>query len=403
MGVTASYVLELSNSLKTSVLCYDYSGYGLATGKPSESNCYADIRAAYTYLVAERRIPRKRILLFGRSLGSGPTVDLATSLGRELGGVVLIAALTSCVRVVFNNVPHTLKFDMFANIDKIDKILVPVFCVHGMVDDVVPFSHGLELSRRARYPLEPLWIRYAGHNNLESARFQYEVFLRYMKVLEEMRRWRQPDPEEDAEYDAARIAANHHRRRDSFGRLVKVAGCFSPQRHARTSVKTNGIGLTRRKSNLSPTDLSFDEFDCGASCAATDGESIHDDSIHHNSSNDLVPPCTSPTNTSSISLAQLPVRFGKHGPRRRQNRNVSASSSQLYLPGVVHHKHESDLRAMWLSEEDELVKKASVGIFRSREAKAPKSPRSPRSPRSRVLSNTTKTNVQGHRRATVVL
>ena len=397
MGVTASYVLELSNSLKTSVLCYDYSGYGIANGKPSESNCYADIRAAYTYLVAERRIPRKRILLFGRSLGSGPTIDLATSLGRELGGVVLIAALTSCVRVVFNNVPHTLKFDMFANIDKIDKILVPIFCVHGMIDDVVPFSHGLELSRRARYPLEPLWIRHAGHNNLESARFQYEVFLRYMKVLQEMRRWKQPDPHEDAEYDAARIAANHHRRRDSFGRLVKVAGCFSPQKYSRTSVKSNGIGLNRRKSNLSPESLSFDEFDCDASCVATDGESIHDDPIQDLSS--------SPIN-GSISLAQLPGRFGKHSTKRRHNRHISASSSQLYLPGVVHHKHESDLRAMWLSEDDELVKKASIGIFRSREtksSKSPKSPKSPRSPRSRVLSNTTKANVQGHRRATVVL
>lgn len=223
LGVTASYVLELSNSLKTSVLCYDYSGYGLANGKPSESNCYADIRAAYTYLVSEQRIPPNRILLFGRSLGSGPTLDLAVSLGTKLGGVVLIAALTSCVRVVFSNAPHTVKFDMFANIDKIARVRVPVFCVHGMLDEVVPFSHGLELSRRARYPVEPLWIRGAGHNNLESSRFQYEVFLRYMKVLQEFRRWKRPE-NETLEY------VHPGRRRDSFAALGKVAGCFVPPR-----------------------------------------------------------------------------------------------------------------------------------------------------------------------------
>lgn len=217
--MTASYALELSNSLKTSVLCYDYSGYGLATGKPTESNVYADIRAAYTYLISERRVPPHRIVLFGRSLGSGPTVDLAASLGSQLAGVVLIAALTSCVRVVFSGAPHTAKFDMFANIDKIGKIRVPVFCVHGMLDDVVPFSHGLELSRRARYPLEPLWIRGAGHNNLESSRFQYEVFLRYMKVLQEFRRWKAP---EEGEEDGRSMT----KRRESFGALVKVAGCF---------------------------------------------------------------------------------------------------------------------------------------------------------------------------------
>lgn len=144
------------------------------------------------------------------------------SLGPNLGGVVLIAALTSCVRVVFNGAQHT-KFDMFPNIDKIDKLVVPVFCVHGMADHVVPFNHGVELSHRARFPLEPLWIKGAGHNNLESTRFQFQVFLRYMHVLQELRRWMPPN---DLEYN--RVAPTS-RRRDSFGALVKVASCFGPR------------------------------------------------------------------------------------------------------------------------------------------------------------------------------
>lgn len=191
LGITAPYCLELSNTLNASVLCYDYSGYGLADGKSSEANCYSDIQAAYTYLLDEQRINPSRILLFGRSLGSGPTVDLACRLGSNLGGVVLIAALTSCVRVVFNYV-STMRFDMFPNIDKINRVTVPVFCVHGMMDDVVPFAHGLELSRRAKYPLEPLWIRGAGHNNLESSRFQADVFTRYAAVLREFLYWTPP-------------------------------------------------------------------------------------------------------------------------------------------------------------------------------------------------------------------
>lgn len=248
LGVTASYVLQLSNSLKTSVLCYDYSGYGVATGKSSEANCYADIRAAYTYLISEKRIPPNRIVLFGRSLGSGPTVDLAVSLGSNLAGVVLIAALTSCVRVVFSNAPSTAKFDMFPNIDKLPHINAPLFCVHGMMDDVVPFSHGLELSRRARYPIEPLWIRGAGHNNLESSRFQYEVFLRYMKVLEEFRRWKRPAEEEAP-------IPNHNRRRDSFGAFGKVAGCFVPPREKPSNHerKQKATGGRRKKTAKGPS------------------------------------------------------------------------------------------------------------------------------------------------------
>ncbi|CAN8074389.1 unnamed protein product [Agarophyton chilense] len=224
LGVTASYALQLSNTLNTSVLCYDYSGYGISTGKASETNCYADIRAAYSYLVRHRRIAPDRILLFGRSLGSGPTIDLAATLGPDLGGVVLIAPLLSCVRVVFNSVPTTPNFDMFANIDKIHRVHVPIFCVHGMVDNVVPFSHGLQLTRRARFPLEPLWIRDASHNNLESSRFQYEVFLRYMTVLQEFRRWSPPRLHLHQQSPHSEAL-----RRVSSKGLGRVASCFGPR------------------------------------------------------------------------------------------------------------------------------------------------------------------------------
>lgn len=176
--------------------------------------------------MSELRIPPDRILLFGRSLGSAPSVDLAASLGRNLGGLVLISPLTSCVRVVFPTMPHTLAFDMFANLDKIENVQAPVFCVHGMADDVVPFSHGVQLASKARYPLQPLWLPEAGHNNLESSRFQYEVFLRYMKVLQEFRRW--APPEEPLDPPTPRFAPQSPPSllRKSSGALGKFTSCF---------------------------------------------------------------------------------------------------------------------------------------------------------------------------------
>lgn len=173
-------------------------------------------------------MPPSRIVLFGRSLGSGPTIELASQLGSQLGGVVLIAGLTSCVRVVFNSLVSTMKFDMFANIDKIERVGVPVFCVHGTDDEVVPFVHGVELSNRARFSLKPLWIRGAGHNNLESSRFQVSVFRRYAAVLREFQNWTPPPPPPKREESNA--AENSTRRRESFGALAKAAGCFGVAR-----------------------------------------------------------------------------------------------------------------------------------------------------------------------------
>jgi len=42
-------LIQLVMTLRVNVVAYDYSGYGMSTGRPSEANCYADIKAAYAY------------------------------------------------------------------------------------------------------------------------------------------------------------------------------------------------------------------------------------------------------------------------------------------------------------------------------------------------------------------
>ena len=188
MGSVAGYASDLSKSLGVNVFIYDYSGYGLSEGRPSEGNCYADIRAAYQYLVTEKRISPNRIVLAGRSIGSGPTIDIAVALGQSCGGVIIISGLCSCLRIAFGDMLKTPRFDMFRNIDKVQKISVPMFFTHGWLDKVVPIDHGMALCKRAKYPLLPLWIKDAGHNNLESSRFKQIVFSRYSEVLDDFYR-----------------------------------------------------------------------------------------------------------------------------------------------------------------------------------------------------------------------
>mmetsp|Transcript_15083 Transcript_15083/g.45180 ORF Transcript_15083/g.45180 Transcript_15083/m.45180 type:complete len:1183 (-) Transcript_15083:21-3569(-) len=83
MGLFQSWVKVLSQTLRVNILTYDYCGYGLNDGTPSEKRCYEDIQSAYEFLVGEKRIPSERVVLYGRSLGSGPTVHLAAQLCAE--------------------------------------------------------------------------------------------------------------------------------------------------------------------------------------------------------------------------------------------------------------------------------------------------------------------------------
>ena len=41
---------EVSHILNVNIFAYDYTGYGMSTGEPSEEALYADIEAAFKYL-----------------------------------------------------------------------------------------------------------------------------------------------------------------------------------------------------------------------------------------------------------------------------------------------------------------------------------------------------------------
>jgi hypothetical protein len=56
-------------------MAYDYTGYGTSTGKPSVSASLADIDAVYRCLVNDYNVAPSSIVLYGQSVGSGPTVS----------------------------------------------------------------------------------------------------------------------------------------------------------------------------------------------------------------------------------------------------------------------------------------------------------------------------------------
>jgi len=165
----------LSKMLGVNIFAYDYTGYGLATdqGDPSEEYCFADVIAAYTYLNQTLRIPAHSILLYGRSLGSGPSCYLAAKTAEEgeaVGGLILHAPFLSVYRIVLES-GCTLPGDRFANVDYAPFIRSPVLFIHGTKDSIVPFNHSERLLDTIiePYRAEPLFIKDMGHNNVHAS------------------------------------------------------------------------------------------------------------------------------------------------------------------------------------------------------------------------------------------
>lgn len=119
------------------ILCrYYYSGYGQSSGKvcknmkclfmlcvmqwwnivlpemqPSEQNTYADIEAAYNCLEESYGTNQEDIILYGQSVGSGPTLDLAAKLP-QWRAVVLHSPVLSGLRVMYP-VKRSYWFDIY--------------------------------------------------------------------------------------------------------------------------------------------------------------------------------------------------------------------------------------------------------------------------------------------------
>lgn len=172
LGMIYDWFRELGRRLNVNIMAYDYSGYGISEGESSEEAVYADVEAVFAYLVNVKKTPPSKIIVYGRSLGSGPTTYIAVKQSRlrdPVAGIILQSPLLSIFRVAFN-FRFTIPGDLFCNIDIIDEVESPVTIIHGTRDEVVPFWHGEGLFEKCKqeWRYKPLWVTDAGHNNIEA-------------------------------------------------------------------------------------------------------------------------------------------------------------------------------------------------------------------------------------------
>ncbi|CAK8996240.1 unnamed protein product [Durusdinium trenchii] len=181
VGQRLNYLDLMSQLCASDVLAYDYCGYGFSEGTPTEETCNESIEAAYAYL--RQQFAPNRIILFGRSIGTGPTVELALR-HPEIRGMVLQSPIESCGRVVFGTAASWLgyRMDLFRNYEKMDQVRCPVLVMHGTDDDIVPIENGFSIHEACQNAVEPLWLEGYGHNDLPN-----EVCLRRVReFMDEM-------------------------------------------------------------------------------------------------------------------------------------------------------------------------------------------------------------------------
>ena len=173
----------LNNLVGTSVMLYDYRGYGRSEGRPNENGLVADGRAARQWLAERENIDPRDVIIMGRSLGGAVAVDLAQDGAR---GLVLESTFTSIPEMAAVHYPwlpfRRLIRNRFDSVTKIGAYQGPLLQSHGTADRVVPFEIGRRLHDAANVPKQFLVIEDGDHNDPQPREF-YDALIEFLDRL----------------------------------------------------------------------------------------------------------------------------------------------------------------------------------------------------------------------------
>jgi len=149
------------------VFIFDYRGYGLSQGSPSEKGMYLDAEAAWDWAAKQAGQQGGEVVIFGRSLGGVAAVYLASR--HRPAGLVLESTFTDlgAMAKTFFPLPGMGKWlgGRFNSLGRAARVKCPVLMLHGDADDIVPYKLGQELYAALPAPKAFVTLPQAGHND----------------------------------------------------------------------------------------------------------------------------------------------------------------------------------------------------------------------------------------------
>jgi uncharacterized protein len=167
---------DVSRSLQTlvdafperAVFALNYRGYGGSTGRPSETALIADALVLFDRVYTDH----PRIVVIGRSLGSGVAVHVASE--RPVERLVLVTPYDSLLNLAagqFRYFPiRWLLLDKFESWRYAPKVAAPTQLIAAQNDEAIPFASTQSLYEQLPESLATLTvIRGVGHNNISES------------------------------------------------------------------------------------------------------------------------------------------------------------------------------------------------------------------------------------------
>ncbi len=186
------------NSYGISLLVVDYRGYGQSSGSPTASNLLSDshtiFRKVSTWLEEQDRTGL--LMIMGRSLGSVPALEVASSYQDEISGLILDSAFARTVPLLhrLGVATETLgisEADGFANFGKIRDIGKPTLIIHGQNDEIIPPKEADILLANSGTMRKQLMIAAGcGHNDIlqRCGNLYFKTISQFVEMVKRIKR-----------------------------------------------------------------------------------------------------------------------------------------------------------------------------------------------------------------------
>ena len=190
-GGNISYSLEhammVRSRLRINNFLFDYRGYGLSAGKPTERGTYLDARAALDHVLGRPDVDPDKMVYFGSSLGAALAIWLATQ--HPPYGLIVEGAFSSAQDMAKLAMPwlpvHLLVRHKYNSVPRIANLTCPTLVIHGEHDETVPLEQGRKLYDAASGPKRFYTVPGASHSDtyLAGGEAYYQVIGEFLASL----------------------------------------------------------------------------------------------------------------------------------------------------------------------------------------------------------------------------
>lgn len=150
-SVESLYFSELSKH--SSIFVFDYRGYGVSPGTPSEDGLYEDTKSAWKFVTKIKKIKPENMLIFGHSMGTSTSSFLIKTLcdnGEKVPKTLILSApFYNFVTISTDLYPGIGRFN--TNVFETNKYLrsakdINIIYVHSKDDEMIHYYHSYKLN-----------------------------------------------------------------------------------------------------------------------------------------------------------------------------------------------------------------------------------------------------------------